>query len=199
MAAPTDDKGQGTGPKKTMDKLMDHQYDGIQEYDNPMPRWWLLSFAGTVIFSVIYLFNVGPVGNGKGRIADYENDMKAFALAHPAPTGGDVTGAQLLALSHNHEALEDGKKVFQANCSPCHRPDGGGLIGPNLTDTYWIHGGTLPDIYKTVTNGVLEKGMPPWGKMLKPAQVQAVVAYVASLQGSNPVNPKAPQGVVAVQ
>lgn len=196
MAAQNDDKGQGQGPKKAMDKLMDHSYDGIQEYDNPMPRWWLFTFAATIIFSAIYLFNVGPVGNGKGRIADYEADMKAFAAAHPTSNGSDISAEQLLALTKNHEALEEGKKTFLANCTPCHRPDGGGLIGPNLTDAYWIHGGTLPEIYRTVTNGVIEKGMPPWGKMLKPAQVQAVVAYVASLQGSNPVNPKAPQGVL---
>jgi cytochrome c oxidase cbb3-type subunit 3 len=185
---------QDTGPSK--DRLLEHSYDGIQEYDNPMPRWWLMTFAATIIFSAIYVVNIGPVGNGKGRIADYEADMKAFALAHPAPSGSDVTPERLLALTKDHEALEEGKKTFVANCSPCHRPDAGGLIGPNLTDNYWLHGGQLSDIYKTVTNGVLEKGMPPWGKMLKPEQIQAVTAYVASLKGTNPPNPKAAQGVL---
>ena len=184
-------------PDSNQDRILEHEYDGIQEYDNPMPRWWLMTFAGTIIFSVIYYFNVGPIGNGKGRIADYEDDMKAFALAHPTPTGSDMTPAQLLALVKDHEKVEAGKTVFLANCASCHRPDGGGLIGPNLTDTYWIHGGTLTDIYTTVTNGVLEKGMPQWGKLLKPEQVQDVVAYVATLQGTNPPNPKAPQGVQA--
>jgi len=183
---------QDTGPSK--DRILEHSYDGIQEYDNPMPRWWLLTFAATIVFSIIYVMNIGPVGNGKGRIADYEADMKAFALAHPASTGNDVSPERLLALTKDHEALEDGKKVFTTNCIPCHRADAGGLIGPNLTDNYWLHGGQLSDIYKTVTNGVLEKGMPPWGKMLKPEQIQQVVAYVASLKGSNPPNPKAPQG-----
>jgi cytochrome c oxidase cbb3-type subunit 3 len=122
--------------------------------------------------------------------------MKAFTAAHPEPTGSDVSGERLLALTKNHEALEEGKKTFLANCAPCHRPDAGGLIGPNLTDAYWLHGGTLAEVYKTVTNGVLDKGMPPWGKMLKPEQLQAVVAYVASLQGTKPANPKAPQGVL---
>jgi cytochrome c oxidase cbb3-type subunit 3 len=181
--------------KNLDDKLLDHSYDGIQEYDNPMPRWWLLTFAGTVIFSIIYYFNVGPVGNGKGRIADYEADMAAYAAAHPAPTGTDVSGEALLALTKDHEALEDGKKAFTNNCVSCHRADAGGLIGPNLTDAFWIHGGKPEDIYKTVVNGVLEKGMPPWGKLLKPEQLQSVVAYVVSLQGSNPKDPKAPQGV----
>lgn len=180
--------------KSTNDRLIEHSYDGIQEYDNPMPRWWLLTFAGTIIFSVIYLFNVGPVGNGKGRVADYEDDMKKFAAAHPAPTGGDASAEQLLALVKDKDALHEGEETYKAYCASCHRMDGGGLIGPNLADNAWIHGGQITDIYKTVVNGVLEKGMPPWGKTLKPEDVEQVVAYVASLQGSNPANPKAPQG-----
>jgi cytochrome c oxidase cbb3-type subunit III len=178
-----------------IDRLLDHSYDGIQEYDNPMPRWWLATFAGTVIFSIIYLFDIGPVGNGQGRIADYEADMAAFATAHPPEKGGNISADALAALGRDHEALEDGEKVFKASCAACHRADGGGLIGPNLTDAYWIHGGTALEIYKTVNDGVLDKGMPPWGKTLKPEQIQAVVAYAVSLQGSNPPNPKAPQGV----
>jgi cytochrome c oxidase cbb3-type subunit 3 len=177
------------------DRLIEHSYDGIQEYDNPMPRWWLLTFAGTIIFSVIYLFNVGPVGNGKGREQDYADDMKAFAAAHPAPTGGNASEAQLLAMVGDREALHEGEETYQAYCASCHRMDGGGLIGPNLTDAAWLHGGTITDVYTTVANGVLEKGMPAWSKLLKPRQLEEVVAYVASLRGTNPVNPKAPQGV----
>jgi cytochrome c oxidase cbb3-type subunit 3 len=159
-----------------------------------MPRWWLLTFAATIVFSVIYLFNIGPVGSGKGRIADYEADMAAYAKAHPAPTGGDMSSDQLLALVKDEEAMEEGKETYTAYCASCHAPDGGGLIGPNLADAYWLHGGTMADIYKTVTIGVLEKGMPPWGKTLKPEQLSAVVAYVSTLQGTTPANPKAPQG-----
>jgi cytochrome c oxidase cbb3-type subunit 3 len=178
----------------TTDRILEHEYDGIQEYDNPMPRWWLLTFAGTIIFSVIYMFNIGPVGNGKGRIADYEADMKAFADAHPAPAS--MSPEALLALAADPKAMQLGKETFATNCVSCHRPDAGGLIGPNLTDDYWLHGNQLTDIYKTVTEGVLAKGMPPWGKMLKPEQVNAVVVYVKSLRGSNPANPKAPQGTL---
>lgn len=176
------------------DRLLEHSYDGIQEYDNPMPRWWLMTFAGTVIFAVLYVINVGPIGNGKGRIADYDASMKAFAAAHPT-SGGDMSSAQLVALAKDHEVVERGHKTFSTTCAPCHRADGGGLIGPNLTDDYWLHGGKITDIYHTVTNGVLEKGMPAWGKMLKPQDLQAVVAYVSTLRGTNPPNPKAPQGV----
>lgn len=191
MAGPSNDN--------IKDKILDHTYDGIQEYDNPMPRWWLLTFAGTIVFSVLYVMNIGPVGNGKGRIADYEADMAAFAKAHPAPSGGDMNADQLLAIAKDHEKLEDGKKTFTAYCASCHAPDGGGLIGPNLADAYWLHGGTITDIYKTVTNGVLAKGMPPWGKTLKPEQLSAVVAYVSTLQGTTPANPKPPQGTPVTQ
>jgi cytochrome c oxidase cbb3-type subunit 3 len=158
-----------------------------------MPRWWLLTFAGTIIFSVIYVFNVGPIGNGKGRVADYDDDMRKFAAAHPAPTG-TVSADKLLAMVKDKEEVHEGGEEFKKYCASCHRMDGGGLIGPNLTDNAWIHGGQITDIYTTVMNGVLEKGMPAWGTMLKPEQLEQVVAYVASLQGSNPANPKPPQG-----
>ncbi len=176
------------------DRLLEHEYDGIREYDNPMPRWWLLTFVVTIVFSIIYTLNVGPIGNGKGRIADYEASMQAFAAAHPAPTG-KISGEALLALAKRPETRALGEKTFKGTCAPCHRPDGGGLIGPNLTDDYWLHGGSITDVYTTVTSGVLEKGMPAWGKMLKPAELEAVVAYVWTLKGTNPPNPKAPQGV----
>lgn len=187
MAGPTNDNIQ--------DKLLDHTYDGIQEYDNPMPRWWLLTFAGTIIFSVIYLFNVGPIGNGKGRIADYEAEQKAYATAHPQ-TGGSASPEQLLAMVKDHESLEEGKETFAAYCASCHGPDGGGLIGPNLADAYWLHGGSITEIHTTIAKGVLAKGMPPWEKSLKPEQLNQVVAYVSSLQGTTPTNPKAPQGAL---
>ena len=93
-------------------------------------------------------------------------------------------------------ALGEGRSS-RRDCAPCHRPDGGGLIGPNLTDDYWLHGGRPTEILQTITDGVLDKGMPPWGKTLKPEQLTAVAAYVLSLHGTNPPNPKAPQGVTA--
>lgn len=189
MAADRDADGQ-------TDRLIDHQYDGIQEYDNPMPRWWLLTFAGTIVFSVIYLFNVGPVGSGAGRIAEYEAAMAKAAAEHPAPSGGDVSAERLLAVRNDAHEVAEGQTVYAAYCAACHAPDGGGLIGPNLADAYWLHGGAITDIYKTIVNGVLEKGMPPWGKSLKPEQLLEVTAYVASLQGTTPASPKAPQGVL---
>lgn len=179
---------------RNQDKILDHEYDGIREYDNPMPRWWLTSFWLMIGFSVIYALNIGPFGSGKGWIANYETDMKAWAAAHPAPSGDDVSEATLTALVGDQQALALGKTTYDSYCASCHRQDGGGLIGPNLTDDYWLHGAAITNIYKTIVDGVLAKGMPPWGKSLKPEQLNAVTAYVVSLHGSNPANPKAPQG-----
>ena len=175
------------------DRLLEHSYDGIQEYDNPLPRWWVIIFWATIVFSVLYVVNVPVFGRGNGRIADYEADMAAWKAAHPEPTV-ESSAEELAALAQDKGVVSLGKQVFTTNCASCHRPDGGGLIGPNLTDDAWIHGGALLDIHKTVTEGVMAKGMPAWGKLLKPDQIDGVVAYVASLHGSNPPNPKAPEG-----
>jgi cytochrome c oxidase cbb3-type subunit III len=175
------------------DRLMDHSYDGIQEYDNPMPRWWVYLFWATIIFAVLYALKVPGVGSAHGRIADYEADVAAWKAAHPEPTG-DISPEQLAALAADQQVVQAGRAVFATNCVSCHRADAGGLIGPNLTDAYWIHGGTLPEIHRTISEGVLAKGMPNWGKILRPDQVNAVTAYVASLQGTNPPSPKAPEG-----
>lgn len=182
-------------PNNPHGRIIDHEYDGIREYDNPMPRWWLLTFAGTVIFSVIYLFDVGPVGNGAGRIAQYEAEMDAAAALLP-PTPEAVDPTTLLALVDDPAATSAGAEVFTSYCASCHGPDGGGLIGPNLTDTQWIHGGAPEAVYKTIAEGVLAKGMPPWEKSLRPEQMNNVTAYVLSLAGTTPTNPKAPEGDV---
>ncbi len=176
------------------DRLLDHAYDGIQEYDNPLPRWWVWIFYATIVFAVLYYFDFTTRIRGPGRVKEYEQQMAEAAKRWPAPAG-PIDESALLALTKDQQALALGKATFTTNCVACHRADAGGLIGPNLTDEYWIHGGSLASIYKTVDGGVLEKGMPNWGKLLKPEQVRSVVAYVASLKGSNPPNPKAPQGV----
>ena len=179
------------------DHLLEHSYDGIQEFDNPMPRWWVYLFWATIIFSILYFFNVPGFGIGKGRIADYDRDIAAAASADAKRKAAEPAGAsgeQLTAMTKDASVVALGKQVFGQNCAACHRADAGGQIGPNLADDYWLHGGTLEQIHKTVVDGVLEKGMPPWGKVLKPNQLDAVVAYIYTLRGTNPPNPKAPQG-----
>jgi cytochrome c oxidase cbb3-type subunit 3 len=178
---------------ETRDHLLDHSYDGIQEYDNPMPRWWVITFWATIIFAVVYALNIGGIGVGEGRIAAYEKDMAAFRAAHPVPES-KISPEELLALAGKPDEVAQGKAVFTKNCIACHGPDGGGLIGPNLTDDYWLHGGKIEEIHTTIFNGVLDKGMPPWGKILQPAEINAVTTYVWSLHGTTPAKPKEPQG-----
>jgi cytochrome c oxidase cbb3-type subunit 3 len=190
--------------KNDQDHLLEHNYDDIQEYDNPMPRWWVYIFWATIIFSVLYWLGVPGTGGGQSRIANYEREVAAAAakaeqLRASSPGGGVTSPEQLMALTKDASALALGKQAWDQNCAACHRADGGGQIGPNLADDYWLHGAAIEQIHKTVVDGVLEKGMPPWGKVLKPAQLDAVVAYVFTLRGTNPPNPKAPQGEVVAR
>ncbi|MGZ8376601.1 MAG: cbb3-type cytochrome c oxidase N-terminal domain-containing protein [Gemmatirosa sp.] len=179
------------------EKLLDHSYDGIQEYDNPMPRWWVWTFWATIVFSVLYALNVGRMAGG-GAKADYAADMAAFRKAHPAG-GPSLDATQLAALAKDPQALALGKATYATNCAACHAADGGGLIGPNLTDRFSLHGSTLPELHKTIAEGVPAKGMPGWAKLLKPDQLNAVVAYVSTLPGTTPARPKEPQGAEAPQ
>jgi cytochrome c oxidase cbb3-type subunit III len=193
-----DDAGPGGAPKGgEEDRILDHEYDGIREYDNPLPRWWLNVLYATILFSVVYYLNIIPgVGTGAGRIAHYEAEMAAAQQARDAAAAkaAPVTPEAIAALTHDAAAMAKGRERFTATCSPCHRADGGGNIGPNLTDDFWIHGGDPGQILQTVTQGVAAKGMPAWGQVLKPDELTIVVAYVTTLRGSNPSNPKAPQG-----
>lgn len=182
-----------THPTPDDERLLEHAYDGIQEFDNPLPRWWVWIFYATMIFSLFYAIDIGGYMRGPGRIADYTRSMAEAEKRFPKPTG-PADPAMLATLVRDPKALALGKTVFATNCAVCHRADGGGNIGPNLTDEFWLHGGTIAEVNHTITVGVLDKGMPNWGKMLAPEQVNAVTAYVASLQGTNPPNPKAPQG-----
>jgi cytochrome c oxidase cbb3-type subunit 3 len=185
-------------PEREDNRLLDHDYDGIKEYDNPMPRWWLYIFYASIVYAVLYVLNVPGIGSGAGRLAAYQREMKVMdsVLASHDPLRG-ITEAALLAVARDGAKHELGKATFSAMCSSCHRADAGGNIGPNLTDAWWLHGGTPLAILSSVNQGVLEKGMPAWGKMLKPDQLIAVVGYVTTLQGSNPKDPKPPQGVRA--
>ncbi len=178
------------------DRLLDHDYDGIREYDNPMPRWWLWIFYATIIFVPVYYLLPGSMGAGPGMIAAYEAEVAAYEASRPAAADGGASAEALLALASDPAALANGKSLFDMNCAVCHRADGGGLIGPNLTDDAWLHGSSPTAIHATIANGVLEKGMPPWDRLLKPEQVDAVTAYVISLRGTNPPAPKAPEGAV---
>ncbi len=165
-------------------------YDGIEELDNPLPRWWVYLFYLTIVFGVVY--SVGMMAGWiPTNLKELASDQAKYAPKHNQPNPlNDLKKAVT-----NPSAIKSGEAIFTAKCAACHGPDGGGIIGPNLTDSSWIHGnGTAADIYKVVHDGVPEKGMLAWGTTLKPNELIAVVAYVQSLAGSSPASPKAPEG-----
>jgi cytochrome c oxidase cbb3-type subunit 3 len=179
---------------------LDHEYDGIKEYDNPLPKWWVWTFWATFFFSIGYAFHYHWSGHGKGRLEVLEEETRlANELAMKAAAKEQVTEDSLAKLAANQASVTSGAALFAARCQSCHAEKGKGLIGPNLTDGYWLHGaGTLMDIYKTVGEGVLAKGMPAWNKQLSPIELRNVVSYVASLRGLN-LPGKEPQGTLAAQ
>lgn len=177
------------------ERLLEHDYDGIREYDNPMPRWWLWIFYVTILFAPVYYLAPAPFGAGAGREAEYAAEVARAGAAQP-PEAPTVSAAALLARRDDRESLEEGAEVFATNCAACHRADGGGLIGPNLTDDAWLHGGGPVAIHTTIVNGVMAKGMPAWGRLLSPEAVEQVTAYVLSLRGTHPAGAKAAEGVV---
>lgn len=182
------------------DRILDHNYDGIQEFDNPMPAWWVWIFWATIIFSVIYTVNVVPgMGSGKGRVAQYQAEVEKWAsqkaaVEAAAPPVAVLDDAGLLALSQDPARVAAGGAMFKEKCTPCHLDDGGGSIGPNLTDDFWIHGNQPTQIYTVIDQGVLDKGMINWGATLKPEEMQSLVAFVLTLHGTTPATPKEPQG-----
>lgn len=177
-------------------QILDHMYDGIQEYDNPLPGWWSAFFIITIVFSGFYLFWYHLGGPGKSVDEVYAADYKAYEkqrLEREAADLSSVSEATIASAAGNADMLAKGKTIFTSTCATCHQPDGSGLIGPNLTDNNQIHGSTRMDIYATVRNGVPNTAMVPWGAQLKPAEVIAVAAYVTTLR-NHPLPGKAAEG-----
>jgi cytochrome c oxidase cbb3-type subunit 3 len=182
----------------TDDLLLDHEYDGIKEYDNPMPRWWLYGFYASIAYALLYVLRTPGTGGNESVLAEYRADSAAAAAVFAQqdaqkPRLGD---AELVALAADPRVVHEGSEVFAKMCASCHRADGGGMIGPNLADSTWIHVSAAHEIVRLVAEGVPAKGMPAWQAVLKPDEVNQVSAYVLSLQGSGPVNGKAPQGTL---
>lgn len=176
--------------------MLDHEYDGIKELDNHLPPWWLWLFYINIIFAVFYLVYYNITGIGPSQYDEYEAEMiyaenfKAD-LAEKMKAQFDETN---VAFIEEEAKLKEGEDLYAKNCVACHRADLGGSIGPNLVDEYWIHGGTPTEIYMVIKDGVLEKGMLPWKDQLSPFQMQNVMSYILSKKGTNPENPKEPQG-----
>jgi cytochrome c oxidase cbb3-type subunit 3 len=177
--------------------VMDHAYDGIQELDNPTPPWFMFLFYSTIFFAVVYGFIYHWTGDGKIMENEYTAQVKEAEIMREAylKKYAASINENNVALVTDKAKLEDGKKVYDNNCLACHGALGEGKVGPNLTDEYWIHGSGIKNIFKTITEGVPEKGMISWKKQLNPLQIQNVSSYIITLKGTNPPNPKAPQGV----
>lgn len=178
------------------DILIAHDYDGIQELDNPTPAWFMWLFYSTIAFAVCYLLVYHVFGLGQLQYDEYKTEValadsaKKVYLSKAANQVDETT----VKLVTDASVLAAGKGIFTQNCAACHGAGGQGVVGPNLTDNYWLHGSKISDLFKTIKYGVAAKGMPTWEKQLSPKQIADVANYVKSLHGSNPANPKAPQG-----
>lgn len=179
------------------DKVL-HELDGIKEYDNPMPGWLMAIWWGSLLFAAAYLmFYALNFGEGSMEaeyrqqtaqaLADVQAHFNANPITPPSP-------AALLGGAANPAVVDAGADRFARSCAACHGDRAQGLIGPNLTDDRWLHGGSVEQIFQTVAKGWPAKGMPPWGRAVRPDELSSLVSYIRSLQGSNPPNPRQPEG-----
>lgn len=182
-------------PRADSASVLEHEYDGIREYDNPLPRWWVNIFWASALFAIGYFFHYHVSHNGASVAAEYEAETQvAQAVEAKRALAETVSEGSLLKLAQDNASVSEGKAVFGQRCSPCHGAQAQGIIGPNLTDAFWIHGAGSPmDIYKVVNEGVAAKGMPAWGKQLQPAELRKVAAFLTTIRNSN-VAGKPPEG-----
>ncbi len=172
------------------DNLTGHNYDGIEEYDNPLPMWWLTTFLITIIFGVLYWIHY-EFGGAPNQLAELDRDMAAIKLLQQS----EVVVESEDDYKPNENLALQGKAVYQAKCAACHGDQLQGIIGPNLVDEYWIHGqakGT--QIAEVIRKGVNDKGMPAWDSLMTTEEIKSAVVFILSSQGQTPPNPKPPQG-----
>ncbi|MBE2219841.1 MAG: c-type cytochrome [Ignavibacteria bacterium] len=187
----------GVPIEKEKDIMLDHDFDGIKELNNTIPPWFNILFYGTIVIAAIYLIDFHVLGSGNIMVDEYLQEVKIANEKRDEliRTGAFINENNVVLLTDAAE-LDKGKQIFLANCLPCHGPDGGGTVGPNLTDKNWIHGGGIKNVFTTIKNGVPAKGMISWQTSLTPKQMQQVGSFVLSLQGTTPANGKAPEGPV---
>jgi len=186
--------------KEEHEIILDHNYDGIKELDNDLPPWWLWGFYASIVFAVIYLARY-HVFNGENQYNELEAEIAQAKIdieAYKKTAKGlvDINTVELLTEASD---LKAGQKIFELNCVACHKADGGGGIGPNLTDEHWILGGGIKNVFKTVSEGGRAgKGMIAWKQSLKPLEMAQVASYVLQFQGTTPAEPKAAEGDIWV-
>jgi cytochrome c oxidase cbb3-type subunit 3 len=176
------------------DLIIDHEYDGISELDNPVPIWFNALFYSTMTFAVVYILIYHVFGWGMNQHQEYVQEMEKAEIAKQEYLAQAANLIDESSVLFDETKVAAGSAVFQANCVACHGGAGEGGIGPNLTDKFWLHGGEIKDIFKTVKYGVPDKGMVPWEQTLTPGQIAEVSSYIVSLRDTKPANPKEPQG-----
>lgn len=182
--------------EKESDVMLDHDYDGIRELDNILPPWWVGLFYATIIIGVVYFSYYHISDRGLSSSDEYALEMEeaeAAVKAYLATQADQVDESNVEALI-DEEQLALGESIFMNKCAVCHQADGGGGVGPNLTDDYWLHGGDIKDIFTTIKYGVPEKGMISWKAQLRAGDMQRVASYILTLVGTTPAAPKAPEG-----
>jgi cytochrome c oxidase cbb3-type subunit 3 len=180
--------------------VLDHNYDGIRELDNVLPPWWVYLFYATIIFAVVYLVRFHIIGD-YDQALEYEQEVAAaqIAIEEYKKNAKDLVDVNTVEVLTDAADLSAGEKIFQTNCVACHMADGGGGIGPNLTDEYWILGGGIKNVFNTISEGGRDgKGMVSWKQTLKPVEIAQVASYILTLGGTTPANPKAPEGDIWV-
>ncbi|MEI8060145.1 MAG: cbb3-type cytochrome c oxidase N-terminal domain-containing protein [Ferruginibacter sp.] len=186
--------------EREADYLLDHNYDGIQELDNALPPWWKYGFYFTIVVAVIYLLNFHVLGNGKNPSQEYVTEMEKAKIEKDIfdANNKDKVDENNVPMA-DATGLAAAKEIFITKCKPCHGEQGQGGVGPNLTDDYWIHKGSLNDIFHTIKIGYADKGMQSWTNDFTPKEISFLASYVKSIHGTNPPNPKAPQGELYVE
>jgi len=184
-----------TPVEKENDILLEHNFDGIKELDNRIPPWFNYLFYGSILFAVYYMLDYHVFESGKLQAEEYAEEMNlAQQQRDQLARSGAFISEESVTFAGDSETLQKGKELFIQHCTACHAADGGGLIGPNLTDKFWIHGGDIKNVFKVIKYGVPAKGMISWQQQLNPLQMQDVARYILSLQGTSPQNPKQPEG-----
>jgi cytochrome c oxidase cbb3-type subunit 3 len=189
------DKPRDNQAEYVPDTIKAHVYDGIEEFDNKLPNWWLWIMYGTVAFGLLYwivfhTLEVKPLPREKFALEMMAAQEAELARMEAAGVDNDM----LLAMTEMPAKVAEGRELFVKHCVACHLDDGRGLVGPNLTDDAWIHGCQPMDMLKTVSDGVAAKGMPSWANQLGPSRMQAVVSYVLTIRDTNVAGGKAPEG-----
>lgn len=183
--------------EKEEDIMLDHDYDGIKELDNSLPPWWKYGFYLTIVVAVVYMYYYHMGGNGPSSYQEYVAEVKkgeADKEAYLAKSSGNIDEHSVKLL--DAAGIAAGEVTFQNMCAACHAKDGGGGVGPNLADEYWLHGGSLSDVFKSIKYGWPDKGMKSWKDDFSPKQIAELTSYIKSLKGTQPAAPKEKQGEI---